>query len=139
MIYIEDLNVSNMSKSAKGRQEQHGRNVKAKSGLNKSIRDQSWYEFRRQLDDKSHWLGGFVYTVAPKYTSQTCPCCCHVAKDNRKTQANFECVSCGYQENADIVGALNILRVGHTRSVCEVNDAVMSSAAEARRSELGIN
>ncbi|PAZ27593.1 hypothetical protein APX81_00290, partial [Escherichia coli] len=36
MIVIEDLKVSNMSKSAKGTTEQHGRNVKAKSGLNRS-------------------------------------------------------------------------------------------------------
>lgn len=135
MIYIEDLKVSNMSKSAKGNQAEHGRNVKAKSGLNKSILDQSWYEFRRQLEYKSYWR----YSVDPKYTSQTCPCCSHVAKDNRKTQANFECVSCGYKDNADVVGALNILRAGHTRSVCEVNDAVMSSAAGTHRSELATN
>lgn len=50
MIVIEDLCVSNMSKSAKGNAEEHGRNVKAKSGLNKSILDQGWYEFRRQLE-----------------------------------------------------------------------------------------
>lgn len=139
MIYIEDLKVSNMSKSAKGNQEQQGKNVKAKSGLNKSILDQSWYEFRRQLEYKSYWHGEFVYSVDPKYTSQTCPCCSHVAKENRKTQANFECVSCGYKENADLVGALNIFRVGHTRSVCEVNGAVMPSATETHRSELAIN
>ncbi|MEH8115951.1 transposase, partial [Gallibacterium anatis] len=47
MIYIEDLQVSNMSKSAKGTAEQHGKNVAAKSGLNQAILDQSWFEFRR--------------------------------------------------------------------------------------------
>lgn len=65
MIYIEDLKVSNMSKSAKGSQEQLGRNVKAKSGLNRTIRDQSWYEFRRQLEYKSYWRGGLVYSYKP--------------------------------------------------------------------------
>lgn len=40
MIVIGDLKVSNMSKSAKGTAEQHGRNVRAKSGLNRSILDQ---------------------------------------------------------------------------------------------------
>ena len=53
MIYIEDLQVSNMSKSAKGTVEAPGQNVKQKSGLNRAILDQSWYEFRRQLDYKS--------------------------------------------------------------------------------------
>lgn len=47
MIVIEDLQISNMSKSAKGNIEQPGRNVKAKSGLNKSILDQGWHEARR--------------------------------------------------------------------------------------------
>jgi len=39
MIVMEKLGVSRMSKSAKGNSEQHGSNVKAKSGLNKSILD----------------------------------------------------------------------------------------------------
>ncbi|MEH8240308.1 transposase, partial [Gallibacterium anatis] len=55
MIYIEDLQVANMSKSAKGTVEQHGKNVAAKSGLNRAILDQSWFEFRRQLDYKTQW------------------------------------------------------------------------------------
>ncbi|RCY75658.1 RNA-guided endonuclease InsQ/TnpB family protein, partial [Escherichia coli] len=44
MIVIEDLKVSNMSKSAAGTVSQPGRNVRAKSGLNRSILDQGWYE-----------------------------------------------------------------------------------------------
>lgn len=58
MIAIEDLKVSNMSKSAKGTAEQHGRNVKAKSGLNRAILDQGWHEMRRQLEYKQLWRGG---------------------------------------------------------------------------------
>lgn len=60
MIAIEDLKVSNMSKSAKGTAEQHGRNVKAKSGLNRAILDQGWHEMRRQLEYKQLWRGGQV-------------------------------------------------------------------------------
>lgn len=70
MIVIEDLRVSNMSKSAKGNAEEHGKNVKAKSGLNKSILDQGWYEFRRQLEYKQLWNGGLVVAVTAQYTSQ---------------------------------------------------------------------
>ncbi|OZN50310.1 RNA-guided endonuclease InsQ/TnpB family protein [Gallibacterium anatis] len=112
MIYIEDLQVSNMSKSAKGTAERHGKNVAAKSGLNRAILDQSWFEFRRQLDYKTQWQGGFLVAVPAQNTSRTCPCCGHVAKENRQTQANFECVECGYTENADVVGALNVLGRG---------------------------
>jgi len=118
MIAIEDLQVRNMSKSAKGNNEQHGHLVKQKSGLNRSLLDQGWAEFRRQLEYKAAWYGGFVVAVPPHYTSQTCPCCGHVSKDNRQTQAQFACVECGYEENADLVGAINILARGHRVLAC---------------------
>ncbi len=118
MIAIEDLKVSNMSKSAKGNSENHGKNVKAKSGLNKSILDQGWFEFRRQLEYKQQWKGGILIPIPAQYTSQTCPCCGHVSKDNRKTQADFLCVECRYENNADIVGALNVLERGHRLLAC---------------------
>ena len=75
-------------------------------------------QFRRQLEYKAAWNGGFVVAVPPQYTSQTCPCCGHVSKDNRQTQAKFECVDCGFEENADLVGAINVLRAGHARLAC---------------------
>jgi hypothetical protein len=62
--------------------------VKQKSGLNRSILDQGWGEFRRQLAYKVVWHGGMLLAVPPHHTSQTCPCCGHVSKDNRQTQAS---------------------------------------------------
>ena len=112
IVYVEDLQVANMSKSAKGDAEQHGKNVKQKSGLNRAILDQSWAEFRRQLAYKLAWNGGFLFAVPPQNTSRCCPNCGHTTKDNRQTQANFECVECSYQNNADVVGAINILKHG---------------------------
>ena len=112
MIYIEDLQVANMSKSAKGTVEAPGTNVAQKSGLNRAILDQSWTEFRRQLDYKSQWQGGVLVAVPPHNTSRTCPCCGYIDKENRPTQAKFECIECGYTENADVVGAINILERG---------------------------
>ena len=118
IVCIEDLQVRNMSKSAAGSSEASGRNVKAKSGLNKSILDQGWAEFRRQLEYKQVWQGGDVLAIPPRNTSRTCPCCGHVSKDNRKTQAKFECVECGYENNADLVGAINVLAAGHAVLAC---------------------
>ncbi|WP_197471698.1 RNA-guided endonuclease InsQ/TnpB family protein, partial [Methylomonas koyamae] len=118
MVCIEDLQVRNMSKSASGTTETPGKNVKAKSGLNKAILDQGWYEFRRQLDYKLAWNGGQLIAVPPRNTSRTCPCCGHIAKENRLSQARFECVECGFEENADLVGAINVLRAGHARLAC---------------------
>lgn len=118
MVCIEDLQIRNMSKSAAGNIDQPGRNVRAKSGLNKSILDQGWFEFRRQLDYKLQWAGGFLVPVPPQNTSRTCPACGHVAKENRQTQAKFLCVDCGFEENADLVGAINILAAGHAVYAC---------------------
>ena len=135
MVCIEDLQVRNMSKSAAGSAEAPGRNVKAKSGLNKSILDQGWFEFRRQLEYKQAWRGGLVVAVNPRNTSRTCPCCGHVSADNRQTQARFACVECGFEENADVVGAINVLRAGHARFACEVSGAVMPPATGILRSD----
>lgn len=118
MVCIEDLQVRNMSKSATGGTEKPGKNVRAKSGLNKSILDQGWFEFRRQLEYKLDWNGGILVPVPPQNTSRTCPCCGHVSADNRQTQARFACVDCGFEENADLVGAINILARGHRVAAC---------------------
>lgn len=118
IVCIEDLQVRNMSKSAAGSSDSPGRNVRAKSGLNKSILDQGWFEFRRQLEYKQVWLGGDVLAVPARNTSRTCPACGHVSADNRQTQAKFACVECGYENNADMVGAINVLERGHRLLAC---------------------
>jgi putative transposase len=118
MIVIEDLKVANMSKSAAGTASQPGRNVRAKSGLNRSILDQGWYELRRQLEYKQLWRGGQVMAINPAYTSQKCACCGHTEKENRQSQSQFACLECGYTENADINSARNILAAGHAALAC---------------------
>ena len=118
MVCIEDLQVRNMSKSAAGSTDMPGRNVNAKSGLNKAILDQGWFEFRRQLEYKQAWRGGDVVAVNPRNTSRTCPSCGHVSAENRQTQSHFACINCGFEENADLVGAINILAAGHAVLAC---------------------
>lgn len=118
MVCIEDLQVRNMSRSAAGSVEKPGRNVRAKSGLNKAILDQGWFEFRRQLEYKLAWNGGWLVAVPPENTSRTCPACTSVSADNRLTQARFACIECGFEENADVVGAINVLARGHRVAAC---------------------
>ena len=48
-----------------------------------------------------------VSLVNPAYTSQTCPRCGCVDNESRLTQEDFECIECGYKDNADGVGAWN--------------------------------
>ena len=116
-------------RQAAGTADNHGKHVAQKSGLNKAILDQGWGEFRRQLDYKMAWHGGILFAVPPHHTSQTCPCCTHVAKDNRQTQARFACVKCGYENHADVVGAINVLERGHRLLACE-DGAWLLSVAE---------
>ncbi len=117
-VCIEDLRIGSMSKSSAGTSELPGKKVARKSGLNKAILDQGWFEFRRQLEYKTAWRGGFTVAVPAAYTSQTCPSRGHVAKDNRKTQTLFACIACQYENNADHVGAINVLERGQRLFAC---------------------
>ncbi|MDD2728965.1 transposase [Malikia sp.] len=132
MVCIEDLQVRNMSRSAAGSTEQPGKNVRAKSGLNKAILDQGWFEFRRQLDYKLAWNGGLLIVVPAQNTSRTCPLCSCVSADNRKTQAVFRCVQCGHEGHADHIGAINILARGHRVTACG-EEVSRAKPARARR------
>ena len=118
LVCIEDLQVKSMSKTAAGTKEQPGKQVRQKSNLNRSILDQGWGMFRSQLEYKLEWKGGILLAVGPENTSRTCPNCEYISEHNRKTQSQFECVSCGYQNNADVVGAKNILERGHRLLAC---------------------
>ena len=118
VVYLEDLKVKNMSASARGSVDEPGKNVRQKSGLNKAILDQGWFEFRRQLSYKELWRGGRVVAVPPQHTSQTCAQCGHVCAESRRSQAQFVCVACGHEDDADVNAAKNIMRAGQALSVC---------------------
>ena len=49
-----------------------------------------------------------VSTVQASYTSKMCPVCGCIEDENRPTQETFECVECGYKDNADFNAAKNI-------------------------------
>ena len=114
MVYVEDLKVRNMTASAKGTIEEPGQRVKQKSGLNKAMLRFSPHQWVSSLEWALLKHGGYVVKVNPAYTSQTCPSCGHCEKENRPTQAEFECRQCGYTNNSDVVGAINVLNRGRT-------------------------
>ena len=120
VVCIEDLQVKNMSKSAKGTISEPGTGVHQKAGLNRSILDQGWGMFRQLLEYKMKWAGGKLVLVPSHNTSRTCPKqdCGHISADNRKTQSKFKCVICGYENNADTVGAIIILERGRRFLAC---------------------
>lgn len=115
----ERLNTAGMTKAPapKPDPEQEGvflpNGAAVKAGLNKSILDAGWGIFLGILAQKAESAARRVIPVDARNTSRTCPPsaggCGHVAKENRVTQADFECVQCGFIENADVVGALNTM------------------------------
>ena len=52
-----------------------------------------------------------VFEVNPKNTSRTCLECGYIDKRNRRSQAEFKCIECGFSAHADYVAAENIRRV----------------------------
>jgi putative transposase len=108
-VAIEALNIRQMTASAKGTVESPGVNVRAKSGLNRSILNVGWHRFETLLAYKLDAAGGVLMKVAPHHTSQTCSSCGVTHKDSRKSQALFMCESCGAMHNADTNAAKNIL------------------------------
>ena len=111
-IFIEDLNIKNMSKSAKGTADLPGKNVAQKRGLNKAILSQGWYMFFEMLSYKTEQRGGKVLKVDPKFTSQICSNCGYKSKENRESQSMFKCKKCGNTQNADHNAAKNIYARG---------------------------
>lgn len=69
-VIVEDLKIKNMSKSSKGTLEIPGKMVAQKSGLNRSILEQSWGRFFEFLEYKLERNGGKLLRVDPKFTSQ---------------------------------------------------------------------
>ena len=116
VIAHEKLNTAGMTKSPapKPDPERPGsflpNGAAAKAELNRSILDAGWGLFFGILANKAESAGRRLIPVDARNTSRTCPECGHVAKENRVTQAKFECTACGVVANADHVGALNVLR-----------------------------
>lgn len=115
LIAMEDLDVKAMTRRPKPKPDpakpgQYLHNgAKAKAGLNRSILSNNWSRLMKRLKDKMAANGGRLAVVSAAYTSQTCHKCGHVAKENRESQAVFKCVECGYEANADVNAAMNIL------------------------------
>ncbi len=101
---VEKFDIKAMTKSAKGTEEKPGKNVKQKSGLDKSILEQCWGLLVLFLAYKM--IGGVMRVPAP-YTSQTCSRCGFVDACNRIGR-EFLCLLCWYERHADQNAAKNI-------------------------------
>jgi len=105
-IRIEALNVRAMTRSARGTVDHPGVRVTQKRGLNRAISRSGWGLLAARLQHKAF---GRVEQIPAAYTSQQCSACGHVAPENRKNQAVFECAACTTGPcNADVNAARNI-------------------------------
>jgi transposase, IS605 OrfB family, central region len=82
--------------------------VKANKEQRKRLHNWPFGQLRSFIEYKARRSGIPVTVVDPKNTSKTCLACGHIDKANRLEQSVFACVDCGYEANADYVGAVNI-------------------------------
>jgi putative transposase len=111
VIGIEDLNVAGLTRSARGTIEKPGKNVRAKSGRNRSILDVAPAQIRRLLEYKAAWAGARLIVIdrwAP--TSKTCsnPACGAVKAKLTLAERTFDCEICGLTLDRDVNAARNI-------------------------------
>jgi putative transposase len=104
-IVIEDLNVSGMAKNRR---------------LSRSIMDQGFHEFRRQLEYKAKLYGSHVI-VADRFYPSTKTCSqCGVKHDMNLGQRIMSCRECGLVMDRDLNAAINLrnLAVSSTVTAC---------------------
>ncbi len=90
--------------------------MKARRRTATKRRMHSWpfANLRAKVEYKAEERGCMVVAVDPRHTSQTCSCCGHTARNNRRSQSMFKCRKCGFHLNADLNGARNIAAKYHT-------------------------
>ena len=108
-IAIEDLDVAGMTRSARGTITKPGRNVRQKAGLNRSILDAGFSEFRRQLTYKTTWYGSTLAVIDRYYpSSKTCSNCGTVKPKLPLSERTYRCDDCGTVMDRDMNAAMNI-------------------------------
>ena len=113
VIFLENLAVKDMTKSAKGTKEKHGTNVKQKAKLNDNINDASWYSFKEKLKYKADEKGKYVVTINRYFpSSKTCSNCGHKKTKLELDDRVFNCDECGFEMDRDLNASINIRKEG---------------------------
>lgn len=72
------------------------------------LKNWTYFDLQQKIKYKAEAEGIRVVMVAPKFTSQRCSRCGYISSENRPTQEQFVCQSCGYTANADYNAARNL-------------------------------
>ena len=78
---------------------------------------------QKKLMESLNWYGYNFVEVEPAYTSQGCPHCHNLNKANRNGKV-FKCTECGFEDDTDHVGSLNIkarATDAEVLSICDVH------------------
>ena len=87
-------------------------NLSQTAKQNYDLRSWPFYQLEQFLTYKAHENRSEVLKVSAKYTSQRCPKCGTIHKENRKPHQHLYSCQCGYQSNDDRIGAMNIQLLG---------------------------
>lgn len=73
----------------------------------------AYYDLEEKLLYKARMHHQKVIKVDPRYTSQGCPRCGHIERNNRNKKLHtFCCKNCGYRSNDDRIAAMNLYQKG---------------------------
>ena len=136
---MEDLDIKAMTSSAAGTSACPGRQVKQKTGLNRSILDQNWGTFINQLDYKAASAGGQLIRVDPKHTTQRCSNCGGLpVKSLTLKNRRYLCSHCGYRDDRDVNASKNVLLKG--LKLFDAGGALPAvSATERQNQDVGLD
>ena len=138
LIAIENLNLQGMTRRTNIKPDPNhaGRFLPngqaSKRGLNHSLRAAALGGIASKLEYKTQAAAhSRLILVNPAYTSRTCSKCGHCAKENRESQAVFQCQQCHTRMNADVNAAINILNRGvdHVLGLDEAERAITTQDA----------
>lgn len=121
-LVFEDL--TNIRGRAKARKEQRRR-----------LHGWSFAQLQAFVTYKAEAKGIRVDFVDPRYTSQKCSQCGHIARSNRPSQTQFQCKSCGFADLADHNAAVNI-RADYLKLSAPVNERIVSDSGSGISSAL---
>ena len=88
------------------------KNLSRGVSANNDLRSWAFYQLEQFLVYKAHEACSEVLKVSAKYTSQRCPKCGSIDKNNRYHKTHEYRCQCGYRSNDDRVGAMNIQLLG---------------------------
>lgn len=87
-------------------------NLSRTTKQNYELRSWAFYQLEQFLTYKAHENRSEVLKVSARYTSQRCPKCGTIRKENRNHHKHLYSCQCGYESNDDRIGAMNIQLLG---------------------------